>query len=147
MARWQLGFIAVFLAVFGVTVVLTGVPMYFFGALMLVGVVLAWSFFNWAMTKRLRSRYGSLEEAMSDERQPWPVTHLIPDDRTAAGDTPEAHDELNPHDLPAGHPGRRKAHEQAGGATGTTHGDADPAAAAEERGERFERRPRVERGG
>lgn len=35
-----------------------------------------------------------------------PVT---PDDETPAGDTPEAHDELSPHDLPKDHPGRAEA--------------------------------------
>jgi hypothetical protein len=56
-----------------------------------------------------------------DAREPLgPVT---PDDETPLGDTPEAHDELSPHDLPQGHPGRREAEEQSGGASGTTRGD------------------------
>jgi hypothetical protein len=38
------------------------------------------------------------------------------------GDTPEAHDELSPHDLPLGSPGRRAAEQQAGGLHGTTRG-------------------------
>ena len=38
------------------------------------------------------------------------------------GDTPEAHDELSPHDLPPGSPGRRAAEHQAGGLGGTTTG-------------------------
>ena len=38
------------------------------------------------------------------------------------GDTPEAHDEINPHDLPLDHPGREEAEDQAGGAEGTTRG-------------------------
>jgi hypothetical protein len=38
------------------------------------------------------------------------------------GDTPEAHDEINPHDLPLDHPGREEAEEMAGGADGTTRG-------------------------
>ena len=38
------------------------------------------------------------------------------------GDTPEAHDEINPHDLPLDHPGREKAEEVAGGPEGTTRG-------------------------
>jgi len=32
--------------------------------------------------------------------------------RTAAGDTPEAHDEINPHDMPRGHPGRPAAEQR-----------------------------------
>jgi hypothetical protein len=38
------------------------------------------------------------------------------------GDTPEAHDEINPHDLPLDHPGREEAEDVAGGAEGTTRG-------------------------
>jgi hypothetical protein len=38
------------------------------------------------------------------------------------GDTPEAHDEISPHDLPLGSPGRRAAERQAGGLHGTTRG-------------------------
>jgi hypothetical protein len=38
------------------------------------------------------------------------------------GDTPEAHDEITPHDLPLDHPGREEAEELAGGSDGTTRG-------------------------
>jgi hypothetical protein len=38
------------------------------------------------------------------------------------GDTPEAHDEINPHDLPLDNPARRQAERQAGGMEGTTTG-------------------------
>lgn len=53
-------------------------------------------------------------------------------DDTAVGDTPEAHDEINPHDLPPDHPGRRAAEEQAGGTEGTTRGHSDPPEASPE---------------
>ena len=52
-----------------------------------------------------------------------PLGPLTPDDETPLGDTPEAHDEISPHDLPPGHPGRAEAERQAGGEEGTTHGD------------------------
>jgi hypothetical protein len=45
-----------------------------------------------------------------------------PRDERPLGDTPEAHDEINPHDLPLDHPGREEAEEQAGSAEGTTRG-------------------------
>jgi hypothetical protein len=38
------------------------------------------------------------------------------------GDTPEAHDELSPHDIPLYSPARRAAEQQAGGLAGTTRG-------------------------
>jgi hypothetical protein len=58
------------------------------------------------------------------------------------GDTPEAHDELNPHDLPLSNPGRQTAEKMAAGIEGTTRGhdaggaaghvdDADPVPADE----------------
>ena len=49
----------------------------------------------------------------------WPMT---PDDETDLGDTPEAHDEISPHDLPKDHPGRRQAEKDAG-EDGTTRGN------------------------
>ena len=54
-------------------------------------------------------------------------------DDTAVGDTPEAHDEINPHDIPLDNPGRKAAEEQAGGTEGTTRGDAERNRAAPSR--------------
>src|SRR3954453_7277390 len=45
------------------------------------------------------------------------------------GDTPEAHDELSPHDIPLYNPARRAAEQQAGGLAGTTRGHRQGAAA------------------
>jgi hypothetical protein len=58
-----------------------------------------------------------------DKESDEPLGPVTPDDETALGDTPEAHDELNPHDLPPDHPGRHEAERQAGGEHGTTEGD------------------------
>ena len=44
------------------------------------------------------------------------------DDNRPVGDTDEAHDEINPHDLPITHPGREEAEQLAGGSDGTTRG-------------------------
>jgi hypothetical protein len=44
------------------------------------------------------------------------------DDNRPLGDTDEAHDEINPHDLPLTHPGREEAEQVAGGGDGTTRG-------------------------
>ena len=52
-----------------------------------------------------------------------PLGPLTPDDETPLGDTPEAHDEISPHDLPKDHPGRRAAEERAGEPGETTRGD------------------------
>jgi hypothetical protein len=152
MAKWQLGSVVAFVVIFGLTVVLTGEPIYILSALMLAALVFGYAFVNWALTRRVAARHDSLDDAMADEDEPLPSSHLIPDDSTPAGDTPEAHDEINPHDIPPDHPGRRAAEEQVGeehrGEARTTRGDADPPEAADDRGERFGRdRPRAERGG
>lgn len=58
-----------------------------------------------------------------DSEADEPLGPLTPDDETPAGDTPEAHDEISPHDLPPDHPGRAEAERRAGGEGGTTHGN------------------------
>jgi hypothetical protein len=98
---------------------------------------------NGLLRRRVTARHDSLEDAMSDENEPVPSAHLIPDNETAAGDTPEAHDEINPHDLPAGHPGReaaeRKAEEEpSDDGARTTRGDEERLQAPPERDEKLE---------
>jgi hypothetical protein len=58
-----------------------------------------------------------------DETADEPLGPLTPDDETPAGDTPEAHDELSPLDLPKDHPAREEAERQSGGPGGTTEGN------------------------
>ena len=50
---------------------------------------------------------------------------ITQDDDRPLGDTPEAHDEISPHDLPKDHPGRQQAERDAGGDEGTTRGNVD----------------------
>ena len=49
-----------------------------------------------------------------DEHAEEPLGPATPDDETPAGDTPEAHDELSPHDIPKSNPGRPAAEREAG---------------------------------
>jgi hypothetical protein len=58
-----------------------------------------------------------------DDEADEPLGPMTPDSETDLGDTPEAHDELSPHDLPKDHPGRQAAEELAGGEDGTTRGN------------------------
>jgi hypothetical protein len=58
-----------------------------------------------------------------DSEADEPLGPVTPDDETPAGDTPEAHDEITPHDLPKGHPGREEAERLAGDEEGTTRGN------------------------
>lgn len=62
-------------------------------------------------------------ESRHDGEHSEPLGPATPDHETPLGDTPEAHDEISPHDLPPDHPGRKAAEEQAGGPGGTTRGD------------------------
>jgi hypothetical protein len=64
-------------------------------------------------------------ESPHDGEQREPLGPATPDDETPLGDTPEAHDEITPHDLPPDHPGRQEAEEQAAEEDGTTRGDVD----------------------
>ena len=59
-----------------------------------------------------------------DEHASEPLGPFTPDDETPAGDTPETHDEISPHDLPKSHPGRAEAERQADQSeAGTTRGN------------------------
>jgi hypothetical protein len=58
-----------------------------------------------------------------DSEAEEPLGPFTPDDETPAGDTPEAHDEINPHDLPKDHPGREEAERIASGDDETTRGN------------------------
>lgn len=58
-----------------------------------------------------------------DDEADEPLGPFTPDGATPAGDTPEAHDELAPHDLPKDHPGRAEAERLARESGGTTTGN------------------------
>jgi hypothetical protein len=63
------------------------------------------------------------EPSPHDDEASEPGGPKTPDGETEAGDTPEAHDEISPHDLPPDHPGRKEAERLAGGEQGTTTGN------------------------
>lgn len=65
----------------------------------------------------------SHEGAPHDRDASEPLGPMTPDDERPMGDTPEAHDEISPHDLPIDHPGRQEAERLAGGLEGTTKGN------------------------
>jgi hypothetical protein len=48
-----------------------------------------------------------------DEDAKEPLGPVTPDEETPLGDTPEAHDEISPHDIPKDNPGRREAERMA----------------------------------
>lgn len=57
-----------------------------------------------------------------DEDAKEPLGPVTPDEETPVGDTPEAHDEISPHDIPKDNPGRREA-ERMAGEQGATRGN------------------------
>jgi hypothetical protein len=97
------------------TVLVSGTPEYLIPGAILLVLILGYAGVNRALTKKELARHdGDLLEAQRDD-QDWaiPSAHLVADDETAAGDTPEVHNEINPHDLPIDHPGRPAAERQA----------------------------------
>ena len=73
---------------------------------------------------------GTSRSAPTDNRDNVP--RLRADDDRPLGDTPEAHDEINPHDLPPDHPGRHQAERMAQGDEGVTAGMSAGGAAGED---------------
>jgi hypothetical protein len=59
-----------------------------------------------------------------DDTAREPLGPFTPDRETPLGDTPEAHDEITPHDLPPDHPGRQAAEREADD-DGTTRGNVE----------------------
>lgn len=125
MSRWMVATVVGFMVILCGVVLLTTDAIFVIPVLILGVLVLGYALLNRGLTKRLVDKHGSLEEAMGSGDEAIPATHLMADDETPLGDTKEAHDEINPHDLPMGHPGRKAAEEQAGGEGGTTQGDAE----------------------
>jgi hypothetical protein len=59
-----------------------------------------------------------------DQGSREPLGPVTPDEERPAGDTAEAHDEISPHDLPKGHPGRAEAEREAADSeSGTASGN------------------------
>jgi hypothetical protein len=70
-----------------------------------------------------------IDESAADADDPVPS--LGADELRPMGDTPDAHDEIIPQDLPKDHPGRKAAEEQAGVRGGVTRGHREGGAAAD----------------
>ena len=95
----------------------------------------------------------SVERHGGDERETLrdagegglPKAHVVGDDETALGDTPEVHAEISPHDFPKDSPQRQAAEEMAaeGSDEATTRGHEDPS----EREGRVQHESRITGGG
>jgi hypothetical protein len=129
MARWMIILVAAVAVVYVATVLISGEAVFLIPGGILLVLVVGYAVAERALTKaHLRRHGGDPGEAMRDDDD-WaiPSAHLIPDDDRPAGDSPELHDEISPHDLPLDHPGRKAAEEQAGGEEGTTSGNEEGA--------------------
>jgi hypothetical protein len=90
----------------------------------LILIIVGYFAVNALGAKRIAERHGGdAERAVQDSEDPVPSTHLIPDDQRPLGDTPEAHDEIIPEDLPKSHPGRAAAEREAAEGDGTVRGN------------------------
>jgi hypothetical protein len=69
------------------------------------------------------AREGRHDPAPHDSSADEPLGPMTPDDERPLGDTPEAHDEIVPEDLPKDHPGRQAAEEMAAEEDGTVRGN------------------------
>jgi hypothetical protein len=76
--------------------------------------------FATARSKTAAGEHGLRDTSIEDDS---PYAAVGMDDETPLGDTPEAHDEITPHDLPVGHPGRKEAEREAGAPGGATRGN------------------------
>jgi hypothetical protein len=70
---------------------------------------------------KTRGEEARLHDTSPEDESPFPAVGM--DDQTPLGDTPEAHDDISPRDLPPGHPGRTEAERQASRRGGTTPGN------------------------
>jgi hypothetical protein len=92
-------------------------------ATLLAGIIPMTGAALWVATARAKTR-----EAAPSHRDPAAadsddeLAGIGADDARPLGDTPEAHDEISPRDLPLDNPGRRAAEEQAGEPGRTTRG-------------------------
>jgi hypothetical protein len=74
-------------------------------------IVLAYALANKGLEQRELSTHGGDEDAALRDASEGglPKAHVIGDEQTALGDTPEVHSEISPHDYPKDAPGREAA--------------------------------------
>jgi hypothetical protein len=100
---WLAVLVIVLLAASGAIAGIAVLPTVVF-ALIVLAFATAWA----RATDRKRT-----DTAPDRERDAVPSTPFIEDDETPLGATTEQHEEISPHDLPPGHPGRAAAEAQA----------------------------------
>jgi hypothetical protein len=127
MSRGMLLVITAFFVVYTATVLLTGHPEFLIPAAILAAIALTFALANRALTKRALDRHdGDHGAVAADSTDNVPSPAGFPDDSRPVGDTPEAHDEINPHDIPKWDAETRQAAEaQAGSEDEETRGNVE----------------------
>lgn len=133
MGKWQFGILVVFLVIYAVLVLITGNVTWFWGVLGFAGLALLYTLLSlWIGRRALKAHGGNRDAAAADNLDPVPASHIIPYDDRPSGDTPEVHNEVNPHDFPLDSPARHTAAAQVGGhAHAETRGNVDGAQGGE----------------
>ncbi|MDX6731317.1 MAG: hypothetical protein QOC54_1265 [Baekduia sp.] len=93
-------------------------------AVLLAGLIPMTAVALWLAHVRQKTRTtpdGALVDTAADDHTD-PVPGLGADDQRPLGDTPDAHDEIIPQDLPKDHPGRQAVEEEAAALGGATPG-------------------------
>ena len=101
--------------------------------LILVALVGAFALGNLMIQRRQMDKHdGDVGAALADSDDSLPAAPHITDQDRPVGDTPEAHDEINPRDVPKWDASTRQGAEaQAGGTDGETRGNREGAGEAE----------------
>jgi hypothetical protein len=117
--------VAAFFVVLTPVVLLSGHGEFVIPAVVLALIILAFALANRAVTQRALDRHeGDRDAIAADSTDDIPSPAGFPDDNRPLGDTPEAHDEINPHDVPKwDRATRMAAEEQAGGEDDETRGN------------------------
>ena len=121
---------AVFFAIVAAVAAIAGGISWAIPVVLVAIIVVVYALANRKLGEREMASHGGDEhDALRDGREGGlPKAHVIGDDETALGDTPEVHAEISPHDFPKGAPERQAAERMAAEEAGedTTRGHEDP---------------------
>jgi hypothetical protein len=101
MQRPYIAIVAVFFVAYAITVLATGEALFLIPAVVLVALLAVAVTGNRFLTKKQLERHdGDTGGVLADSEDPYPAVPPFGSDDRPAGDTPDAHDEINPRDLP-----------------------------------------------
>ena len=106
---------AVFFAIVAAVAALAGGISWAIPVVLVAIIVVVYALANRKLGEReMASHGGDEQDALQDGREGGlPKAHVIGDDETALGDTPEVHAEISPHDFPKDSPQRKAAEQMA----------------------------------